>query len=427
MNATLDNLTTDTRSDTSEFSKSSDSPNKIGRYPRTWSTVYDAVKGNIAAMSMMAPSYMELIMTSDCNLRCSYCFEKDKVPVNMSEETALASVDFLISASRDVKDLTILYFGGEPMMRFDLMQVIHDYTSKAVQKAGKTISWSMTTNGTLIDESRAKWLAANDIKYLLSMDGGQEDHNRYRHFPDGTGTYDLMKERMSMWKKHQPWIGVKMSIAPESCLRLRQNLEELSDIGINQFIIGYAHGLEWTDQSLIEFEQGMLDVCELYLEKKWNKEYFRITTFEEDSLCDIKPIPFGCGAGRGRFCIDPLGDIYGCSKLCTIMGPGKGVYPLGNVFQGYTQIDNRQLFLGESVSRRIRCGNCEFNKICGGGCPATNAADTGNVFLPGDVECKLGLIYRRVNEYMRRRHDEVFGTSWTEKAQNDEMQIFSSC
>jgi uncharacterized protein len=381
--------------------------------PRTWSdSLPDIVRGNMEARKMFPLSYMELILTTDCNLRCSYCFERDKKPFNMSDEVAFAAVDFLIQTSRNIKELTILLFGGEPMMRFDLIQRIIPYANKKAAEAGKTISWDMTTNGTLIDEERAKWMAEHKVKYLLSLDGAKEDHDRYRKFPDGRSSYELIMERLPMMKSYQPWMGTKMSVTPESTLRLRDNLYELWKNGINQFIIGYAHGLDWSDENLLKYEQGMLDVCELYLEMKYNKQYFRITTFEEETICDIKEVPFGCGAGRGRFCVDPFGDMFGCSKMCTIMGTGKGILPFGNVFQGFSWINNRKHCLNDSIKPRRKCQGCDYEKDCGGGCPATNFAETGSVYVSGTDACNLGLVWRQINAYMRRRHDEVFGTDW---------------
>ena len=302
------------------------------------------------------------------------------------------------------------------MLRFDLMQAVHEYASKAAGKAGKTISWSMTTNGTLIDEGKAKWLAAHKVKYLLSMDGGREDHDRYRHFPDGTGSFDLLVERLPMMKRYQPWMGAKMSVSPAAAPRLAQNVKELSDIGIHQFIYGYAHGMDWTDQALLAYERAQLELCELYLEMKFKKRYFRITTFEEKSLCgDDKPVSYGCGAGRGRFCVDPHGDIFGCSKLATIQGPGCGIVPIGNVFQGFTHTHNRLQCLDVTDTYRVKCKQCEYRERCGGGCPATNQAETGKYHIPGDSMCKLVMIGFRVSEYMCRRHDEVFGTDWSSR------------
>jgi uncharacterized protein len=304
--------------------------------PLTWSkSMPEIIRGNMEARKMFPLSYMELILTSDCNLRCSYCFERDKKPFDMSDEVAFAAIDFLIQTSRHIKELTILLFGGEPMMRFDLIQRILPYANKKAAEAGKTISWDMTTNGTLIDEDRAKWMAEHKIKYLLSLDGAKEDHDRYRHFPDGTSSYDLIMSRLPMMKSYQPWMGTKMSVTPESTLRLRDNLYDLWQHGINQFIIGYAHGMDWNDEALLNYERGMLDVCELYLEMKYNEQYFRITTFEEETICDIKEVPFGCGAGRGRFCVDPWGVLFTDVQNCVQSWDPVGAFcPSGTCFRG---------------------------------------------------------------------------------------------
>jgi len=171
----------------------------------------------------------------------------------------------------------------------------------------------------------------------------------------------------------------------------------------------------------------MLDVCELYLEMKYNKQYFRITTFEEETLCDIKEVPFGCGAGRGRFCVDPWGDLYGCSKLCTIMGPGRGVLPFGNVYQGFTWIRNRHHCLNNKIEPRLKCRGCDYERLCSGSCPATNFAETGSVYVPGDVACKMVVTCRRIDKYMRLRHDEVFGTDWTGQIRKEERGGSTSC
>jgi uncharacterized protein len=383
----------------------------------------EIVRGNLEARKMFPLSYMELILTTDCNLRCSYCFERDKKPFKMSDEVAFAAVDFLIQTSRNVEDLTILLFGGEPMMRFDLIQRIVPYANKKAEEAGKTINWDMTTNGTLIDEERASWMAEHKIKYLLSLDGAKEDHDRYRKFPDGRSSYELIMERLPMMKSYQPWMGTKMSVTPESTLRLRGNLYELWKNGINQFIIGYTHGMNWDDEALLNYERGMLDVCELYLEMKYNKQYFRITTFEEESICDIKEVPFGCGAGRGRFCVDTCGDMYGCSKMCTIMGPGKGILPFGNVFQGFTRIDNRRQCLNDSLEPRHKCKGCDYERNCGGGCPATNFFASGDTYVPDDVSCKFVLVCRDIDVYMRKRHDEVFNTDWVQYALDQNIKL----
>ena len=161
----------------------------------TLDSTAEAIRGNRLARRMPRMSYMELILTDQCNLRCSYCFEKDKNPHNMSDETAMASVDFLMEESGPTKNLTLLFFGGEPLLRFDLMQKVWEYATKRADALGKKINWDMTTNGTLVTEEKARWLRDHGVKYLLSMDGGKEDHDRYRKYANGRGSFDVIAKR----------------------------------------------------------------------------------------------------------------------------------------------------------------------------------------------------------------------------------------
>jgi len=328
----------------------------------------------------------------------------------MSDETAFAAVDFLMEQSGTAERVIILFFGGEPLLRFDLIQRVHEYATNEANKRGKTIYWDMTTNWTLMKEEKARWLAASVVKYLLSMDGGEEEHDRYRKFANGRGSFGVIAKRLPVMKRYQRWMGVKMSVTPESAPNLAKSMQDLYERGINQFVLGYAHGLPWTIDDLARYEEAMYEVCELYLEKKYNKEHFRMTLFEEGEPGEVEgQESFGCGAGRGRFCVDSYGDIYGCSKLATITGMHNGVLPFGNVFQGFTRIENRAQFLHSSVGPREKCRSCEFNDVCGGGCPAVNYKATGSIHDPDDLGCRIVFINQRLHSYMRRRTAEVFG------------------
>jgi radical SAM protein with 4Fe4S-binding SPASM domain len=98
--------------------------------------------------------------------------------------------------------------------------------------------------------------------------------------------------------------------------------------------------------------------------------------------------------------------------MCTIIGSGKGVLPFGNVFQGFSWINNRKHCLNDSIKPRRKCQGCDYEKDCGGGCPATNFLTSENIFVPNNESCKLFFCHKRINTYMRKRHDKVFGTNW---------------
>lgn len=299
----------------------------------------------------------------------------------------------------------ILFFGGEPLLRYDLLKRIVLYAEQEASAVDKYLVFDMTTNGTLMTEEKAAFLRDHKVKYLVSIDGVGDDHNRHRHYADGTGSFAAIKSRLPLMKRYQPWMGAKMSVTPEVCPRLADNIADLFRLGINQFIIGYAHGIKWSLEQLVQYEKALKDVCDLYLSMKAQNKPFRMTLFEEGEPGkeEAKKDLFGCGAGRGRFCVDSRGDIYGCSKLATITGMGNGVLPFGNTQQGQVRIENRFKFLVPDIGPRKKCSQCEFRYTCSGGCPAINYAATGSVYDPDDLSCRIVFITRRIHAYMRQR------------------------
>jgi uncharacterized protein len=381
-----------------------------GLQPLTLGSPEEAARGNEIARRMPSIEFVELILTDNCNLRCSYCWEKDKAPRSMSEETVMAAIRFLLERSGPRKELGVLFFGGEPLLCFDLIKTVHAYATGRGEALGKTIDWTMTTNGTLLDEKHVVWLAKHRVKYLLSLDGVGEDHDRHRKTADGRGTFDRIAANIPLVKRYQPWLGTRMTLTPATVRNLRKNVEALHAMGINQFLFECAHGIPWTSEELADYETALLETAELYLEMKRGKKPFRMKFFEEAEPGQNLEKPYwGCGAGRTRCCVDPRGDIYGCSKLANITGLGNGVLPLGNVLQGFTRIENRQPLLDSTLTHRKKCAACDLQKTCAGGCPAINAAATGSIYEPEEMTCQTYVIFERVVQYFRRRYAEVLG------------------
>jgi len=368
----------------------------------------DVLNGHIDSLSWPKPVFFELLLTERCNMNCAYCWEKNKSLVDMDENIIRKAIDFCLYASAEINKIDLFFFGGEPFLRFDLIKFIHEYATEQAQKMDKSISWSTTTNGTLLTEEIAAWCRDIGLKYLLSMDGSEEVHNKYRKYPDGTGSFSTVKNNIKYLKKYQPWLGARVTIMPENAERIVDDIWSLLDIGINQFIIGKAHGNVWTDEDSERYEKGMYRLCELYIALKKRKWPFRITSFEDSELSKSghNSRGFGCGAGRGRLAIDPRGDIYGCGKLANITGVGNGVLPLGNIFQGYTRSKNRADLLDPTIKKRADCVGCVYIGRCSGGCPAVNAS-TGDSIFSSVENCKRDIeVYDRIIEYAKRRKKE---------------------
>ena len=121
--------------------------------------------------------FIDLFLTESCNFACPYCFVEGKRDRHMAPETAQAAVEFLIRESRDQDNIEMLLFGGEPLLRFDLIKDLVPYGYRRAREAGKTLSFSMTTNGSLMNRENLAFLRKHNIKFLLSLDGDEEMHN----------------------------------------------------------------------------------------------------------------------------------------------------------------------------------------------------------------------------------------------------------
>ncbi len=363
---------------------------------------------------------LELILTEACNLACSYCFEygADRAR-SMSPETARAAIDFLIDASRDSDWVGIGLMGGEPMLRFDLVREVVEYARRQASAAAKTVSFQMTTNGMLLKEEHLRFFKRAGLQYCLSLDGAQEDHDRYRKTRSGKGSFETVVRKMRLLKRYQHWQGARMTVMPDTAARLRENVKRLhEELAINQFIIGIATHVRWADGRIADYCRGLKEAFEYYLHQRLlrRSQRLRIGLYElgqfdqayDDAYVAAGGCGWGCGAGSGRIAVQTDGTFHGCSKLA--WGPAgsrAAPLPLGSVRSGLSRPENREKLLTHTADVRPRCGACEMAPFCGGGCYAVSFTDTGNIHVPADYYCKLMFAQKAACDYARKRLKEL--------------------
>ena len=357
-----------------------------------------SVAAEVARRMWPGLSYADMFLTEDCNHRCSYCFVKGKNPRRMSEQIARDALEFLLTASKETKQVRILFFGGEPLLEFGLIRYFVEHGRKRFAEAGKELGFDITTNGTLMTDEMAAYFRANGVMVLLSIDGDQETHDTHRTLVDGGSSFQAVMERVPLLRRYQPWQGTRLTVHPDTAHKLRHNVEHLYGCGINQFIIGPATGIEWSAEALQTYEDQMCLVADLYKDMQARKQPFRMTLFEKDLECELRGV-WGCGAGRGRICISAEGQLYGCAKILGVDGL-RDTHRLGDLWNGITNLPARRDLLNIHPSARPRCATCGHADECAGGCPATNYEATGDLFRPAPLECQLVPIIERIKARM---------------------------
>jgi uncharacterized protein len=330
-----------------------------------------------------------------CNLTCSYCFAAQgtyHAEAYMPLKTARAAVDFLIEKSGKKRNLEIDFFGGEPLLTLDAVKAVVEYARGACEKAGKRISFTMTTNGVLLDGETAAYLNETMDNVVISIDGRKAVHDALRKTVNGGGSYDAVIENALRFKKirEKKRYYVRGTFTKNN-LDFKEDILALSDAGFDQISLEpvvleegnpLAIRTEDVERIIDEYES----FAEEYIDRRRTDKWFNFFHFMVDlekGPCVYKRLN-GCGAGDEYAAITPEGDIYPCHQFI-----GKAEYKMGSVLDGSFDPSVQKIFQNSSVYTKESCGNCFAKYFCSGGCAANSVTHEGNINKTNAVYCAL--------------------------------------
>lgn len=353
-----------------------------------------------AAGRMPPINRVEMLVTEDCTLQCDYCFVNNKSHLKrMSWEVAKKAVDFLIERSSPDSDLEITFFGGEPLLEFPLVKQTAAYARQRANESGKRVSFSLTTNGTIMNEEIANFGQEYGFNLLLSIDGDRQAHDLHRVYAGSRkGCWDtVIGENFRLLRSKQGWMGARITVSPDTVSHLSSGVRTLFAMGVNQFLMGPDMDTEWTQDEMDIFASEKHRVVDFYLEAKGKGLPIRLMGFETgvEGLRSMYRHTWGCDAAVNKVAISAEGDMYPCCRFVSPF-PGMEGYKLGSVYTGFTEIRTRMDFIDNGVDRRPRCANCDLGETCNGGCPATNLHGEGSLFIPSAFECFTKRLHREL-------------------------------
>ena len=331
-----------------------------------------------------------------CNLNCSYCFaaqgKYQGERALMSFEVGKRALDFLIENSGNRKNLEVDFFGGEPLMNFDVVKRLVEYARSIEKKHNKNFRFTLTTNGVLIDDDVIDFCNREMNNVVLSLDGRKEVHDRLRKDYKGNGSYDLIVPKFQEFveKRGDKSYYIRGTYTHKNT-DFTNDIFHMADLGFKELSmepVVCAPGEEYAlteDDLPVLFEQYEILAKEMLKRDSENRgfTFYHYMIDLSNGPCIYKRIS-GCGSGTEYLAVTPWGELFPCHQFV-----GDEKYSMGNIYDGVTNTKMRDRFKKCNVYSRPECADCWAKLYCSGGCAANAYHATGDILGVYDYGCKL--------------------------------------
>ena len=360
--------------------------------PDTFEPMADVLKKKTAGVVKA----LCLHIAHSCNLNCAYCFASQGKyhgeRALMSFEVGKQALDFLVANSGNRHNLEVDFFGGEPLMNFDVVKQLVEYARSIEKEKGKNFRFTLTTNGVLIDDDVIDFANKEMSNVVLSLDGRKEVHDRFRVDYAGKGSYDnivpkfqkLVKARGG---KNYYMRGTFTHHNPDFLEDIKQMLDlGFTELSMEPVVCAAGDPSELTEADKAIVLEQYEKLAELMLKRDKEGKPFTFYHYMIDlkgGPCVYKRIS-GCGSGTEYMAVTPWGDLYPCHQFV-----GDDKYLLGNVFDGVKNTAIQDEFLQCNVYARPECRDCWAKLYCSGGCAANAYHATGSVKGIYEYGCDL--------------------------------------
>lgn len=337
-----------------------------------------------------------LHVAHDCNLKCKYCFASQG---NFKGENSLMDLDtgkkalaFLARNSGNRRNLEVDFFGGEPLMNFELVKELVEYGRKIEKEYSKNFRFTITTNGLLLDDDKMAFINEHMDNVVLSLDGRKEVNDNMRKTINDGSSYDVIvpKFKEMVQKRGDKDYYIRGTFTSEN-LDFAKDIKHFYEEGFKKVSVepvvtdetmDYALREEHLDQVLGEYEA-------------FSKEYIKIKKTDPDFhffhfMIDLTQGPciikrsVGCGAGSEYIAVTPEGEIYPCHQFV-----GETEFLLGDLEKGITNTNMRDKFKNSNIFTKEECNECWARYYCSGGCHANNHYGNMDLMKPYGIACEM--------------------------------------
>lgn len=339
-------------------------------------------------------SRLAVNITYDCNMACGYCYGRDG-PFSdnrtyMDRQTAKAMIDCLLKEFPDAKTYEIIFHAAEPMLHFELVKFIVNYCKQIGGAHKKRFTFSLCTNGTLLNSKAISFLSENDFVVQVSVDGCKELNDDLRRFWNGKGSYDVVVPKVKQFiKLLRRGMRARATITHRN-VQLTQIVSHLLEIGFEDLklypVMSKKNEYALTAEDIKQMKREYNELALIFIQSALTRK----PLFLQEFICPLRILQeksqcfFGCSCGSSLLSISPNGDIYPCDNL-----DGHREFLFGNVKQGIDHMKLEKFVQRGIVDNRSKCQECWARYLCGGGSYCDNMALTGNILVPDTARCEL--------------------------------------
>lgn len=321
--------------------------------------------------------FIGIWLTTACNLRCKYCYEgQEKPQIMMTKDVAEQCINYI--KDRDDPLLIVQFHGGEPLLNYDVLKFIIASIQKN-KKVNQKIMYGITTNATLLDDEKVKFLSEYmDYGLSISLDGNKDVNDLMRIYPDGKGTYDSVISKIKRAIALNSNIRFRMTFTSQTVSDLCKSIFHLIELGAKQIVsIPDYFDKGWTEDTLKTYRNQLYEIEKMYKQNYVSTQDIEIALLENNVFQKTK-----CTGGYNSIQISPVGELYPCTYVV-----GKPEYKIGDlksgieieVLESISQINEEPMEVCVGCNNYLNCNSVR--------CKYLNKLLTGNCLSPSPVIC----------------------------------------
>ena len=361
-----------------------------------------------------------LALTENCNLRCSYCVaykgENSKC-LDMDFSTAKTAIDLLLKNNPDSENYGIIFFGGEPLLNYNLIKEIVIYAQNLFSKYNKSVGFSITTNGTLINTKIINLFKEYNFSIQISFDGPKEIHDKNRCYANGKGSFDKILKNFKKIKDNNIKFILRTTMPVNS--NLYEIIKFMEELNIS-FSFGFTMNTKYKLKNITDYLNEIYKEFSILYEKLMDFYFDKFLKGEQiycnNIMRSLEAIEnqyaknINCTAGRTVVTVNPSGEIYSCqnvqnykeTKICSINS-------------AISKLNNNK-FVAPKVEKINICNKCWVKYLCGGGCFYEKYADNNDIYKPSQSKCEITKIQWENNlklfQKLKNNHIPIFSENY---------------